>query len=390
MKVISVINKSLKEQLRSFWILLLTLSMGPFFIFVYFLIIETSKPHYDILIVNNDKGYTLNDTPVNYGSGLTEFFKQTIKDSINLPLTIKDGIDRKNSIEKLKNKNADALIIVPDDYSEHMNNFNFKKDSISPAEIEFMGDLTNINYLISAVWANGIVEEFTNQLTGAGKVLKIKETGVGSSGSINDFDIIVPGLLILSLIMLMFTATIAFVSEVENKTIIRLKLSKISPLEFISGVSLVQLIVGISSILLTLVMAILLGFKFNGSILMFLAITILTSMSIIAFSLIIAAITKTVNEVLIVGNFPMFLFMFFTGAAFPLKSDGLFTISGYPVSLQGLMSPTHAISALNKILVMNMKFTDILPEIISLIILTVIYFIVGVLLFNRRHMQLEK
>jgi hypothetical protein len=145
-----------------------------------------------------------------------------------------------------------------------------------------------------------------------------------------------------------------------------------------------------ASILLTLGSAALMGFKFNGSVVLFLLITILTSMSIVAFSLIIAACTKTANEVLIVGNFPMFLFMFFTGAAFPFKSEGLFTIFGYPVSIQGLMSPTHSISALNKILIMNMKFTDILPEIISIIILTIIYFAFGLLLFYRRHMQLEK
>ena len=57
MKTISIIVKSLKEQIRSYWVLLLSLSMGPFFIFVYFLIMETSKPQYNVLIANEDKGY---------------------------------------------------------------------------------------------------------------------------------------------------------------------------------------------------------------------------------------------------------------------------------------------------------------------------------------------
>lgn len=389
MKILSVIIKSLKEQIRSFWILLLTLSMGPFFIFVYFLILETSKPHYDILVVNNDKGYTVNGIMENAGSDLAIFFQNAVKDSINFPLSVEEEVDEQYSIEKLKNKKADALIIIPGDFSERFYSFN-KTDNTNRTKIEFIGDLTNLNYLISAVWANGIIEEYSNIVAGNIKPFLISESALGKSGSISDFDIVVPGILILSLIMLMFTATIAFISEVENRTIIRLKMSKISPFEFISGISLVQLIVGIVSILLTLGTAALLGFKFNGSVIVFLIITILTSLSIIAFSLIIAAATKTINEVLIVGNFPLFLFMFFTGAAFPLKSDGLFTIFGYPVSLQGLMSPTHSISALNKILIMNMKFADILPEIISIIILTVIYFITGLILYNRRHMQLER
>jgi hypothetical protein len=114
----------------------------------------------------------------------------------------------------------------------------------------------------------------------------------------------------------------------------------------------------------------------------------LTSLSIIAFSLIIAAITKSANEVLVVGNFPMFLFMFFTGAAFPLKSEALFSIAGYPINIQGLMTPTHAISALNKTLIMNMDLSSIIPEIISIIVLTLIYFIIGGIIFKQRHLKL--
>jgi len=82
----------------------------------------------------------------------------------------------------------------------------------------------------------------------------------------------------------------------------------------------------------------------------------------------------------------MFLFMFFTGAAFPLKSDALFTVAGYPVTIQGLMTPTHAISALNKTLIMNMDMMSILPEIMAIITLTFIYFVVGAIIFNHRHL----
>jgi ABC-type multidrug transport system permease subunit len=151
----------------------------------------------------------------------------------------------------------------------------------------------------------------------------------------------------------------------------------------------VQLIVGIVSVLLTLFTAILLGFHYAGSISIMILIASLTSLSIIAFSLIIAAITKSANEVLVVGNFPMFLFMFFTGAAFPLKSEALFSIAGYPINIQGLMTPTHAISALNKTLIMNMDLSSIFPEIISIIVLTLIYFIIGGIIFKQRHLKLS-
>ena len=388
MKLLSIIIKSLKEQWRNFWILILTVSMGPFFISVYYLIIETSKPHYDVAIINNDKGYNLRSKPVNRGDEFIMFFTLSVKDSVNMPFSIKKADNKTDALQSLKNKKTDALVIIPENFSEQLVKQQ-NGDKAIPAEIRFYGDLTNVNYLLSALWANETMNSFIKAATGTEDLIKISETGIGTSSNISDFDMIVPGILILSVIMLMFTATIAFISEVENKTIIRLKLSRITTFEFISGITVVQIIVGIITILLTLSIASLLGFEFHGSVAVFILIAILTSISMIAFSLIIAALTKTANEVLIVGNFPLFLFMFFTGAAFPFRSEGLFSLFGYPVTLQGLMSPTHAISALNKIMIMQMKLSDIIPEIIALILLTVIYFLIGLILYRKRHMTLK-
>jgi ABC-2 type transport system permease protein len=355
--------------------------MGPFFIFVYFLIMETSKPQYTVLIDNNDSGIMTNGRKINHGNDLTEYFKSLKTDKIAIPFTVSVITDKIIGIESIKNKKADALIIIPESFSQDI-------DSRRLNEIEFIGDLTNTEYLISAVWANEILNEYVLQATHNKRVVQVKETPLGSSATMSDFDLIVPGILIVSLIMLMFTASIAFVSEVENKTIMRLKLSKLTVFEFLSGISIVQLMVGVASVLLTLLTAILLGFNYAGSLAILIIIASLTSLSIIAFSLIIAGITKTAGEVLVVGNFPMFLFMFFTGAAFPLKSEALFTIAGYPINIQGLMTPTHAISALNKTLIMNMDISSIIPEIISLIVLTILYFLIGGIIFKQRHLKL--
>ncbi|MBN2521610.1 MAG: ABC transporter permease [Bacteroidales bacterium] len=388
MKIKNIIGKSIKEQIRSYWVLLLSVSMGPFFIFVYYLIMETSKPQYNILIINNDKGVLAEGVKINFGDNLFTFYKDFNTNTVSTPFTVKKEIDITSGINSVKNKKADVLIIIDDSLSIAIEK-RMQNDSLTIPIIEFIGDLTNTNYLIGAVWANEILNQYFQQVTGSKQIVTIKETALGSSGSVNDFDMVVPGILIVSIIMLMFTASIAFVSEVENKTIIRLKLSKLTTFEFLGGVTIVQLLVGVFSVLLTLITAIGLGFKYNGSVLIMILVASLTSLSIISFSLIIAAITKSANQVLVVGNFPMFLFMFFTGAAFPLKSKALFTIAGYPLNIQGLMSPTHAISALNKTLIMDMDFSSIIPEIVVIIILTIVYFIIGGLIYKRNHLKLD-
>jgi ABC-type multidrug transport system permease subunit len=178
------------------------------------------------------------------------------------------------------------------------------------------------------------------------------------------------------------------IAEVENRTMLRLKLSKVTTLELMGGITLVQILVGFLSVLLTLAAAAALGYKFQGAVLPVFIVVLLTTISIIAFSLFIAAFSKSATQVLIIGNFPLFLFMFFTGAMFPMNSAPLFTIQGYEISLISLMSPTHAVSSLNKLLIMKEGFSGIVPEVICLVILSILYFAGGNWIFRRRHMQI--
>ncbi|MBU0528605.1 ABC transporter permease [bacterium] len=381
MILLSVIIKSIREQLRNYWILLLTISLAPLFVFIYYLIIESSEPQYDLLLLNNDKTIAYHDKDINFGETLINYFREVNNDSISFPLKINISSDEIDAVSRLKNRTSDVLIIIPERFSQKI------IDNSKDIEIEFIGDLTNISYMIGAVWANEIISSFLSEVTDIPKQFVIKETSLGISGKADDFQLSVPGLLILSIIMLMFSASMAIISEVENKTMLRLKLSKLRAWEYLSGVGIVQIIVGVIAIFLTLIVAVAMGFDLQGSIITLILIAILTSISIVAFSLIIAALTKTANEILIVGNFPLFLFMFFTGAAFPMKAKALFHVAGYPVSFQGLMSPTHAISALNKIMIMNMELRDIIPEIIALIVITIFYFVVGIWAFQKRHMK---
>jgi hypothetical protein len=198
--------------------------------------------------------------------------------------------------------------------------------------------------------------------------------------------------------MLMLTASVAMIAEVENKTLFRLKLSNVSTIELMGGITFVQVIVGLISVILTLAVAAMLGFRFSpspggmhsalGSVTAVFLVVILTTVSIIAFSLFIAALSKSITQVLIIGNFPLFIFMFFTGAMFPIQPSPWFTAGGYPISIISLMSPTHAVSALNKVLIMQQGFPDIVPELVSITLLCLVYFSLGILAYRRRHMVL--
>jgi len=357
MKIPALILKNLREQLRSVWVLLLTLLMGPFFLFVYFLIIDSYTLHLDLLVLNS----------LSKPSPVTEFETDALP-----PVRIRSISDSLTALHLLKNGKADALLIL--------------REGENGPEPELIGDLRSMEYILTAVWTGELLQSYFQQLNGTEPPFLLRETPLGSSAVVSEFEAMVPGLIILSIIMLMFPAGIAFVQEAEQKTLIRLRLARISTAQYLIGLSAVQLLIGLLSAALTFSSAVLLGADFQASLSTAFLILSLCSLSIIAFSLLLAALTDNANQILVLGNFPMFLFMFFSGAAFPLQPSPLFEIAGYPFSLQSLMSPTHAVSALHKVLVMQMQLTDVLPELFSLLLLSALYALLGGYIFRRRHL----
>ncbi len=384
MRLAAIIRKTLVEQLRNYWMLILTVFMAPFFVFLYYLISGNTKQHFDILVLNNDSGIEANADTSLQKAGFAEYLDEWHNDSLADPFTVITVKDRQQAIEQIRRKKADMLLVLPDGFEETLKDRYTGLDV--PPEIEFLGNLRDYNYMIAAIWAGDVINRYIKEKTGMPELYTFKETGVGSSGYIDEFTAAVPGLLILSIIMLMFTASIAFVSEVENRTIIRLKLSRLTTFEFLAGIGIVQVLIGLLSVEVTLGTAVLLGFNFNGNFGYLFLVSALAAISVIAFSLIVAALTKSVNEILIVGNFPLFLFMFFTGAIFPIKSTRLFSFGGYDFGLHGLMSPSHAISALDKVLILGMPPSETWPEMVSLVAITLVYFIIGFYLYRKRHL----
>src|SRR5512145_1796448 len=109
MKLWNIITKSFREQVRSYWVLLLTLSMGPFFIFVYYLIVESSKTSYDILVVNKDAGIVDQDRKVNHGNAFFDSMESIKGKMADLPFTVHKIDKIETAIQAVKMKDADLL-----------------------------------------------------------------------------------------------------------------------------------------------------------------------------------------------------------------------------------------------------------------------------------------
>jgi ABC-2 type transport system permease protein len=386
MKWYSVFIKSLKEQIRDYWILLIVILLAPFFIFVYYLMLESEKTEYDIILVNQDKGISVMANNINLGDSLIIYFGEISQQYGELILRFHVNTGRDEAITSLKNEKANAALVIPNNFTASLIG---DPEKNNPSIFELIGNITDMQYIIGAVFTEELFNKFLEEKTGFQMPVKFIETKLGYSGERSTFELYVPGMLILAIIMMMFSASAAIVREPEIQTLKRLKLTNLTALEFLTGISLVQILVAALSLCFAMLTAIALGYKIIPGTLWFIFLmAFLTSLSIIAFSLLFSAFCRSIKDVAIIATFPMLIFMFFTGAAMPVKGGTLFHIGSFEFTMAGILSPTHAINALNKVLLLGLPSYRTIPDITVLIILTIIYFILGVWAFKRRHMRM--
>lgn len=381
-----VFVKSIREQIRDYWILLLTVSLAPFFVFMYYLMVETETPSFDIILVNQDEGTTIMGEPVNLGDSLIHYMQEVSSCQETSMLHYNEQKERLAGIGLLQEKEADVMVVIPRRLSLQL--LTPGDDESTETLLELVGDVTDMQYIIGAVWSEELINQFIRETSGISLPVGWKETTLGYSGQRTAFELYLPGIMILAVIMMIFSASAAIVREPEAKTLERLKISNLTAFEFLSGISLIQVIIAIISLLLTIMVAFSLGYTLlPGTFWFILLVAFLTSLSMIAFSLIVAAICRSIKDVAIIGTFPLFILMFFTGAAFPISGGRLFSMAGTTVHINDILSPTWAVDALNKVLIRGQQIRDTIPDLVMIGVLTLVYFIIGVWAFRRRHMR---
>ena len=374
--------KGIREQVRDYWILIMIVVMAPLFIAIYFLMTVPGEVSYDVVLVNGDRGVARDSVTFNLGDTLVATLQKIQGDEGSIKLRYITAGDREAGVGLLQHDRADVLLLIPADFSASI------LGPGQPAGLELVGDITSMQYIVGAVWTEELVNGIV--LDAAGIVLPVtwKETTLGHSGDRTEFELYVPGLLILSIIMIIFSASAAIVREPETRTLERLKISRLTAVEFLGGISLVQILIALLSLVFALGAAVAMGYTLlPGTLGFLLLIGLLTALSMISFSLIVAAMCRSIKEVAIIGTFPLFLLMFFTGAAFPISGGRLFTIGDFDVMVNQILSPTWAVQALSKVLIVGLEPGDTMPEMIAILGLTILYFILGTWAFRRRHMR---
>ncbi|MFH1121505.1 MAG: ABC transporter permease [Bacteroidota bacterium] len=370
MRMPAIIKKALIMQLRDYWALLLTIGAAPFFVFIYYAMTSGGSTTYSVhcFYQNPAKAEFYKDQLVNSLKGVTY-------SNGKAPLEITVTEDTTYSKQLIRDRKADVLLVIPEGFSDSLH-------SRTAPEFLVFGEASNPKYSIGLIFTITGIETLVKQYSENKPLYTFSEEFMGNSEAKTEFEVYVPGIFIFSIIMLILSASLIFIRDVEDRTMLRLKISRMTVFDYLLGNTLVQWAVGILSFILTYMLAVMLGFSSHGSVWLVLLVCSVTILSVIAISLILVAFCKNVGMVMILGNFPLFILMFFSGAMLPLPRNEI--ITGF--ALNDLLPPTHAVLALTKIFTYGAGFSDIQYELSMLSMLTIIYYITGILLFRKSHL----
>ena len=378
MKTLACFIKTLKENIRDWKILILAIVFAPFFVYIMYLYMgDTGSSEYRIVMVNNDKNGV-------FSKELVDEWKNLKTEDGKPILRFTELTDSVKAREMIKNKNADLFLTIPVDFSDSFIKFNtIRKGSISP--LTSYGDQANMRYSVAASFIDYIAFSYISLKTGIEVPFNVKYEFAGRGKSLKEFDLYIPALLVLSVIMMLFTAGASIVREVEKDTIARLSLSKLKSSEFMTALSLNQTIIGLICLFLTLLAAFSVGYSTSGSIALLILVGGLTCFSVISISIITACFIKTMFGLLTVGCFPFFILMFFSDCFMPLPKINLFSLAGNQVYLNDILPTATATRAFNKILNYDSGFSDVSFEILWILGISLVYFLIGVWLFRKKY-----
>jgi ABC-2 type transport system permease protein len=384
MKLWHIFIKTLREQLRSGWDLAISIALAPMFVLLYWIFIGTaSTATYPVLALNLDQAGCSQAACVQQAIQRLE----NITYGTNTPvLRVQMVADQASGEALLRNRQAVAMVTFPAGYAAGLEQAR-QSGGKMPVAVQLTGDLSHPYYPLVGVIISTSLGQYADEVTGRVNPLVITEKALGNSAERSEFDLYIPGLLIASIVMILFSVSITIAREVEAGTARRLVLTAMGSFDYLGGISLVYLLISLVSVLLTFCLAVGLGFHYYGSIALAVIICLLTAMGSIAAGILTACFSKTMSRAAVIANIPLLLLLFLSGAIFPLPYPTLFSLWGHHFTFADILPTTHAVNALNKVLGLGAGIGEVGVELGMLVLLTALYFFAGVRLFRQLQMK---
>ncbi|MRR29233.1 hypothetical protein EG834_02600, partial [bacterium] len=186
MRLIRVFLKSMREQLRSYWLLILSISIAPVFVLLYWMITGGGSTTYRVLVINHDQ-----QAATSVSAAVIEKIQQ-LSYANDQPILKVTMIEDQSAAEtKLRNREATALLVFPDNFSSTLLSAE-SGQSVDPVKLTVIGDLTNPYYPLVSIMAVSAVDEYVKEMVGQTSPVVLNEIPLGGSGARTEFEMYVP------------------------------------------------------------------------------------------------------------------------------------------------------------------------------------------------------
>lgn len=389
MRIFYILKKMLKETLRDWKILLLCLIFGPAFVLLFHVFYSSSAANYKVVIGNYDKPVISEDgNLIDAGNFLIDQLKTKRSSDGSKFYTVRLESNMDKALKDVKDQKYDIYVGIPEDFSKSIESQKHMYKGFN-TKLILRGDMTSFKYLVAAITIGDASENLVNRITGRPKTVDFDEKSTSVYKERTDFESAIPSCIFIGIIMLVFTSSIALIKEVESGTIRRLQISRTSSAEMIAAVTISQLFIGTAAVFITIIIAFnIFGGKSEGPMLLVYLISILCCFAVISVGFILAGFSRNISDIMIIGNLPYFLLLLLSGAL-PLPRLSLFTLGGHTVAVNDIFPTTPAMTALKMVMDQGKGLAEVSFELTLMIVLTVIYFMLGIYLFNKKHMKLS-
>jgi ABC-2 type transport system permease protein len=380
LKAAAILTSVMRQKLRDRLGLALTVLTAPLFVLLYWLFFSDAPASYVIAVQDSDvEQASVSPMPDQALGRMLVLALSEVTSSDKSPLfTIKVVKERSELLRLLRAGEADVGLLIPAGFSRTLH-----RERERAAQVTLVGDSTRQAFRVASMLIRGAAETFGHKVRGSTPAVKVAAQAVGLSDVRTVFELYVPGLLVFTVIMLIFSSSMSVVREVEAGTLARLRLAPVSTFSLLLGMSAVQFLLGVVALSLTFGTASLLGFRSQGSLGLALVIAGVASLAAVGIGMVVASVSRTMTRAFLISSVAMFLLVLFSGVIFPQPRVPLFSVAGRGVDLFDVLPTTHMGVALNKVLNLGAGVADVSYEIIWLTAISLLNFVVGGLFFAR-------
>lgn len=382
MRTLAYLNKTARETLREWKVLGLALSFAPAFVYIMYASFGGSASPFRLVVVNHDVGPGVEDA----AGPLVRAWRDARQTDGSPVFAVAEATDLAETRARVRERDAELLVEIPRGFSASI--AARRADPLAPAaQLVNHADERNLRGSIAMAMSDFHAFSHVSSSTGARLPLDVTVSSVGGSHPVSDFEIYVPAIITLAIIMVLFTAATSLVKEVDKGTMTRLMLSRLHTWELLSAVSVIQVLTGVIALTLAYLAARSCGFQSAGSLAVLLVVGAVGALGVVAIAVLVSAFLKSMFELLTVGVFPFFVLMFFSDCMFPLPKVAVLTLGSHVLYANDVLPTAVCVRAFNKVLGFGAGLGDVAFELGVMLTTTAVYFVVGAWLFSRRHQR---